>query len=137
MARHARDGMEWLEIIGVESAGPKERIKILELCTKIRVPRSARLTVYGNSLSNELSIHIQWEAKSVLEGARSPLGRELCRALSDFGFVAHNLWRACNQPETLEDLSQKETRHQERPRQQGKKVREHLLSLLVKNGRIR
>jgi hypothetical protein len=57
--------MNRLEIIDICAAGPRERIKILELCSKIRVPRlrvrPANLKVYGSSFSTELSIHIQWK----------------------------------------------------------------------------
>ncbi len=55
--------MNRLEIIDICAAGPRERVKILELCSKIRVPRlrgrPANLKVYGSSFSTELSIHIQ------------------------------------------------------------------------------
>jgi hypothetical protein len=92
--------MNWLEIIDVCSAGPRERIKILELCGKIRVPRlrgrSANLKVYGSSLSNELSIHIQWTSYPELEG-KSPLGRALSRTIGDLGLVTHSIWMECNQ----------------------------------------
>jgi hypothetical protein len=89
--------MRWLEIISVEPAGPKEKDKIVEFFNKIRAPQSAILNVYGNLAGNELSIHIQWSSQSAPEGGRSPLGRELCRAISDHGLVAHAMWMEGNQ----------------------------------------
>jgi hypothetical protein len=92
--------MNWLEIINVCAAGPRERIKILELCSKIRVPkmrgRSANLKVYGSSLSTELSIHIQWISQNEA-GGKSPLGRALSRAVGDLGLVTHTIWIEWNQ----------------------------------------
>ncbi len=84
--------MRWLEIIDVEPAGPKEKTRIIELCSKIFISQTARLTIYEESLNDELSIHIQWESQSVPQGGRSELGRELSRAISDHGLVAHTFW---------------------------------------------
>jgi hypothetical protein len=84
--------MRWIEIISVEAAGPKEKKEIVELFNKIRVHQSGRLTVYESMSSNEISIHIHWSSQSAPPGGRSPLGRELCRALSDHGLVDHALW---------------------------------------------
>ncbi|MGA2405005.1 MAG: hypothetical protein ABSG91_25455, partial [Syntrophobacteraceae bacterium] len=60
--------MRWLEIIDVEAAGPKEKIRIIELCSKILVPQSARLTIYEDGLGNDISIHIQWRSQSAPRG---------------------------------------------------------------------
>jgi hypothetical protein len=92
--------MNWLEIIDVCAAGPREKIKILELCGKIRVPRlrgrSANLKVYGSSFSTELSIHIQWTSYPELKG-KSPLGRALSRTICDLGLVTHTIWTEYDQ----------------------------------------
>ncbi len=127
--------MEWLEIISVLAAGSKEKIKILELCGKISVPQSARLIVYGNNLSNELSIHIQWKSESATQAGRSPLGHELSRTAGDLGLVTHTLWQGCDQPKIPEDLPQVETAHPEGTPKGGKGVCEHLLCLLVRGRR--
>lgn len=87
--------MNWLEILSVTGAGPEERIKIIELCGKLRVPRmsgrSAKLSVYGNSFSAELSVHIHWRSQAAPVG-RSPLGLALGHTLGDYGLVTHSLW---------------------------------------------
>jgi hypothetical protein len=96
--------MRWLEIIDVEPAGPKEKTRIIELCSKILIPRTARLTIYEESLNNELSIHILWESRSVPQGGRSELGRELSRVISDHGLVAHTFWVEGNRSKLREQL---------------------------------
>ena len=87
--------MNWLEIINVYPARPQEKIKVLEICSKIRVAgngnNSAELKVYGSSFNPELSIHINWTSQSEPQG-KSPLGRALSRAFSDLGLVSHTLW---------------------------------------------
>ena len=89
--------MRWLEIISIETAGPKQKEEIVELFNKIRAPQSVILNVYENILGDELSIHIQWSSQSAPQGGRSPLGRELCCTVSDLGLVAHALWVEMNQ----------------------------------------
>lgn len=94
--------MRWLEIIDVQAAGPQERRRIIERCSKIPVPQSARLIIYEDSLGNELSIHILWSSQSAPQGGRSLLGRELSRTVSDHGLVAHTLWVEGNQSKSNE-----------------------------------
>jgi hypothetical protein len=89
--------MRWLEIIDVEPAGLKERLRIIEIFNAVQVPRSARLELYQKSFSNELSIHFQWESPTAPQGGRSPLGRELSRTFGDYGLVTHALWVEGNQ----------------------------------------
>lgn len=87
--------MNWIEIIRVEAAGSRERIRILEICGKIRIHKatrgSANLRVYGGNFDRELSIHIQWNSPSAPEG-RSALGEALTRAIGDLGLVSHTIW---------------------------------------------
>jgi hypothetical protein len=94
--------MRKLEIINVEAAGPQQRIEIIGLCHKVRLPRSARLTVYTDSFNNELSIHIQWNSRSGLREGRSPAGCELCRAVSGHGTVNHTVWVESRQSKPAE-----------------------------------
>ncbi len=90
--------MNWLEIISVKAAGSIERTRVIEICSKIRIPRmngkSARMLVYGNSINNELTIHIYWSSPSAPEG-KSPLGRAMSRTISDLGLVSHTVWVEC------------------------------------------
>ncbi|MCE5333260.1 MAG: hypothetical protein LLG06_01585 [Desulfobacteraceae bacterium] len=87
--------MNWLEIIRVEAAGPQERIRVLEICGKIRIhkklSRLVNLRVYGGNFDRELNIHIQWISRSEPEG-KSPLGKALARAIGDLGLVTHTVW---------------------------------------------
>jgi hypothetical protein len=87
-----KGNMKRLEIIRVEATGPQEMMKIIGLCLEINVPRSARLTVYTDSFNNELSIHIQWSARSASQAGKSWVGCELCRTVSDYGQVTHTTW---------------------------------------------
>ena len=92
---HGKLIMNWMEIISVRMAGKVEAIKVLELCSKIRVPRvaekSASLQVFGNSFSTDVSVHIHWKTGGE-PAEKSAVGMELCRTLSDFGPVNHSLW---------------------------------------------
>ncbi len=85
--------MNWLEIITVEARASREKIKIIELCGNIRLPRksggSLKLLVYGNSLSTEISIHIHSVSQSAPNGS---LGRALSKTLGDYGLVSHKIY---------------------------------------------
>ena len=88
--------MRWLEVLDVEVARPKDRKRVVELCSKISVPQSATLTLYEDSVGNEFTIHIQWRSRLITSGGRSELGRELSSSLSDHGLVTHTLWVEAN-----------------------------------------
>jgi hypothetical protein len=126
-------GMGCLEIIDVFAAGSKEKIKILELCNRVSVPQSATLMVYGNNMSNELSIHLQWMPESGAKGGKSPLGNELSRELSDFGLVTHTLWQKCEQAQAAGDALQEGKASPEQARRKG--ICGHLLCLLTRGRR--
>lgn len=87
--------MRWLEIVTVRMLGKAEGIRVLELCSGVRLPRvegrSVSFQVFGNGFSTELSIHVFWTSRSG-PAEKSDFGSELCRKLSDFGAVEHTLW---------------------------------------------
>jgi hypothetical protein len=121
--------MEWLELINVEAVGPKSGIKALERCSMIRVPQSARLRFYMNSLDNEFSIHIRWNSKAVPQGGKSLLGKDLSRTLSDFGLVTHSLWMETDQ---LPEIPQSEPGGPEQFGELWKRVWDFMLCVLAK-----
>ena len=89
--------MNWLESISVEFARTEDMDKIIELCNDIKVPRSAELTVFSMNLSNEVRCHIEWNSESFPEEDKSPLGKKLSQALSDYGLARHTLWLEVDQ----------------------------------------
>ncbi|MCE5244452.1 MAG: hypothetical protein ABFD98_05715 [Syntrophobacteraceae bacterium] len=89
--------MRWLEVVTVRMHGKAEGIRVLELCSRLRLPRiagrSVSFQVFGNSFSTDLSIHVFWTSRSG-PAEKSAFGCDLCRKLSDFGAVEHTLWIA-------------------------------------------
>jgi hypothetical protein len=89
-----KNGMIWLEMISVRTAGIIEAGKVFEICRQmfqcIADEKLLKLSVFSNArYATDISIHLQWKSKS---GSESILGREMSSALGDLGLVSHTLW---------------------------------------------
>ena len=89
-----KNGMIWLEIISVRTAGVIEAGKVFDLCTRsfqsIAVEKLLKLAVYRHAIyATDISIHLQWESDP---GPWSILGSEVSSALGDLGLISHTLW---------------------------------------------
>ena len=89
-----KNGMIWLEMISVRTAGIIEAGKVFEICRQtfqsIADKDLLKLTVFCNArYATDISIHLQWKSD---HGSESILGREMSSALGDLGLVNHSLW---------------------------------------------
>ena len=89
-----KNGMIWLEMISIRTAGIIEAGKVFEICSQmfqsIADEKLLKLTVFSNArYATDISIHLQWKSDS---GSGSILGREISSALGDLGLVNHSLW---------------------------------------------
>jgi hypothetical protein len=92
--RRRKNGMIWLEIISIRTAGIIEAGKVFDICRQmfqsIADEKLLELTVFCNArYATDISIHLQWKSDS---GSGSILGRELSSALGDLGLISHTLW---------------------------------------------
>jgi hypothetical protein len=92
--RMRKNGMIWLEIISIRTAGIIEAGKVCEICRQmlqfIADEKLLKLTVFCNAkYSTDISIHLQWKYEY---GSWSILGKEIASALGDLGLVSHTLW---------------------------------------------
>ena len=89
-----KNGMIWLEMISIRTAGIIEAGKVFEICRQmfqsIADEKLLKLTVFCNArYATDISIHLHWKSDSV---SGSILGEELSSALGDLGLVSHTLW---------------------------------------------
>ncbi|MGA2405004.1 MAG: hypothetical protein ABSG91_25450 [Syntrophobacteraceae bacterium] len=89
-----KNGMIWLEMISIRTAGVIEAAKVFDICRQsfqsIAVEKLLKLTVYCNAkYTTDISIHLQWKSDP---GPRSILGSHVSSALGDLGLISHTLW---------------------------------------------
>jgi hypothetical protein len=89
-----KNGMIWLEMINIRTAGIIEAGKVFEICGQmfrsIADEKLLKLTVFCNAkYATDISIHLQWKGDS---GSESILGKEMSAALGDLGLINHTLW---------------------------------------------
>jgi hypothetical protein len=89
-----KNGVIWLEMISIRTAGIIEAGEVFEICRQmfqsIADEKLLKLTVFCNArYATDISIHLQWKSDS---GSVSILGREMSSALGDLGLISHTLW---------------------------------------------
>jgi hypothetical protein len=94
LLRTRENGMIWLEIMSIRTAGIIEAGKVFEICRQmfqaIADENLLKLTVFCNATyATDISIHLQRKSGF---GSGSILGREMSSALGDLGLISHTLW---------------------------------------------
>jgi len=92
--RRRKNGMIWLEIISIRTAGIIEAGKVFDICRQmfqsIADEKLLKLTVFFNArYATDISIHLHWKSKA---GYKSILGMEVSSALGNLGLISHTLW---------------------------------------------
>jgi hypothetical protein len=93
--RDGEDGMKWLEVIKLRSAGNGEKImeEFLRPTAKFGQNRGLmEMRTYRHAaLETDLSVHLHWESVRPEQGG-SALGLRLAQALREFGLIDHSIW---------------------------------------------
>ena len=89
-----KNGMIWLEMISIRTAGIIEARKVFEICRQtfqsIADEKLLNWTVFCSArYATDISIHLQWKSDSE---SGSILGKEMSSALGDLGLISHTLW---------------------------------------------
>lgn len=89
--------MDWIEIIHLRAHSHQDKIQALaafrQLSLPIRIEQLKGARLFRNhTLENDLFIIISWHDEKK-QGGKSPLGRQLAAAFSEFGQLYHTTWK--------------------------------------------